>query len=258
MPPRANGRAKSVLGLKHLHGSEERVVKLPGQMRDWKVWCVCGGTHTSCNGGWMKRIEDAAKPIMTPLIQGKETRLQPHEQRIVATWAILKAMVSEYDTLRKDMPAIVHHAQRKYLMRHSLPPKRGWGVWIGDFERKDWIPEWVSRPLLLLPENVAARRSSRKATYFNSNSITQVVGKLLIVVIHSPMPDLVPRWRFITPEGGTLFRIWPSNDISIKWPGKALSDRDADTVADALGAFVHQAALQRAERQAAAGLPFDS
>jgi hypothetical protein len=70
-------------------------------------------------------------------------------------------------------------------------------------------------------------------TYFNGNSTTQVIKKLFIHVIHSPMPNLVERWGFSLPHGGTLFRIWPPTGHSILWPGTPLDDRDADLAADA-------------------------
>jgi hypothetical protein len=206
----------------------------------------------------MKSIEDAAKPVMKTLIEGGDLRISPADQEKIATWAVLKAMVSEFDTQRKGKPCLVHHKHKKYLMEHSRAPLKGWGVWIGHFERKEWIPEWISRPMLLLPDNVAAKRLSRKATYFNTNCITQTVGKLFIVVIHSPMPTLIPSWRFATPQGGMLFRIWPLGEVSLKWPGTAISDHDADYAADALAAMVREGALRRARENLAAGRPHDA
>ena len=89
------------------------VTKMPGQIRDWKVYCVCGGTHLTCNGGWMREIEDRARPILIPLIKGEEIRLSPADQSVIAAWAALKAIVGEYD---ERMPVTVHHTHRKYLM----------------------------------------------------------------------------------------------------------------------------------------------
>ena len=129
--------------------------------------------------------------------------------------------------------------------RH-LPPQRGWGVWIGHYERKNWKPEWISQPLLLLSEEGLEKRSSREATYFNSNTTTQVIGKLFIQVIHCPMRFGVERWRFATPNGGTLFRIWPVSQISIKWPGNPLNDGDADAVAAALPTLILRFARTKA------------
>jgi hypothetical protein len=187
----------------------------------------------------MRIIEDSAKPILSQLIAGEETRLHPKAHEIIATWAILKVIVAEFDAKAN---VTVSHMQRKYFMRHGRAPTRGWAVWIGSFERGNWIPEWVSRPMLIVPDKVAQRRKSYLATHFNSNSTTQVLGKLYIHVMHTPMLALIKRWRFSFPHKGALFRIWPPVESSIKWPGAPLDDAAADAVADAL--FQHMPKVQ--------------
>jgi hypothetical protein len=180
-------------------------------------------------------MEDIAIPVLKPLILGSHTdedryRLSLPEQAIIAGWATLKVMVAEFDS---GSQPITHHMQRKYMMEHKLPPPRKWGVWIGHFDRDKWAVEWGSRPFQLLPDSLASKRPDGEATYFNGNSTTQVVNKLFIHVIHSPMPNLVERWRFALPNGGTLFRVWPPTGHSILWPGSRLDDRDADVATDA-------------------------
>jgi hypothetical protein len=206
MLPRATGRVSSLRSTEYTDRKVSKVVRVPWQVRDWQIRCVCGGTHLTCNGGWMKSIEDAARPIMKPLILGHEVRLNQNAQAILATWAILKLMISEYDEGAK---VTVHHMHRKYIKAHQRPPEKGWGVWIGHYERVRWKPEWISQPLLIISEENLRKRSSRDATYFNSNATVQVIGKLFIHVIHSPMPNMIERWRNIVPHGGTVFRIWP-------------------------------------------------
>jgi hypothetical protein len=230
MLPRAKGKTLSYRGMEYPNHIESQIVKMPGQPRDWQIKCVCGGTHLTCNGGWMKAIEDKARPILIPLITGRSTRLSYNDQIMIATWATLKAMISEYDLGGK---VTTHHSQRKRMKNRQLPPKNGWGIWIGHYERIRWKPEWISRPLLILPHERMIKRPSREATYFNSHTSTQVIGNLFIQIIRTPDPLIVERWRFAIPERGTLFHIWPSARFSIKWPGRALTDRDADFVASA-------------------------
>jgi hypothetical protein len=112
MPPRKRGKASASVDKQYVDKIEEKVVKLPGQLRDWQVKCVCGGTHLTCNGGWMKSIEDQAKPIMKDLIVGNERRISPDEQKIIATWAILKVIIAEYD-VKGDIT--IHYKQRQYI-----------------------------------------------------------------------------------------------------------------------------------------------
>jgi len=213
---------------------ENRWIKRLGDIRDWKVRCVC---ETKCNNGWMrKHIEDVASPIMTLLIKGEQVRLTPEQQRHIAAWAALKAMIAEYDP---NSWVTTHHMQRKYLMRSFLPPSRGWAIWIGHYVRKAWVPYWGSMPFLVVSNKQLCRKGSdRTATYYNSIS-TQIMGQLYIQVIRTPSTEVINNWRFALPDKGSLFRIWPPTDTSIKWPGRTMTDRDADYVMGAL----HEALL---------------
>jgi len=58
-------------------------------------WCE------PCNGGWMHDLEDEARPILIPLIEGKRTILTPEEQEIIRTWFCLRAMVYDIDATRR-------------------------------------------------------------------------------------------------------------------------------------------------------------
>jgi hypothetical protein len=237
MLPRATGKIRSLRAIEYADRSEGQVIKMPGQMRDWQIKCVCGGTHLTCNGGWMKTLEDKARPILIPLITGQQTRLSPTDQVTIAGWAALKAMVSEYDPGGK---VTTHHTQRKRMKALQLPPEKGWGIWIGHYERVRWKPEWISRPLLVLPHERAIKRPSREATFFNGHTSTQVVGKLFIQITRTPDPVIIDLWRFAVPERGTLFRIWPAAQYSIKWPGRTLTDRSADFIATAFVAYLKE------------------
>src|SRR5271165_2116772 len=70
----------SVHGLQRIEAgkvdvSDLREYKRGGDIHDMQVHCVCGGDDKSCNNGWMRELENVARPIMTPLMSGSETRL---------------------------------------------------------------------------------------------------------------------------------------------------------------------------------------
>lgn len=231
MAPRQKGKAQGLRGTRYIDGDNLRVVKMPGALRDWQIECVCGGTHKTCNNGWMRSIEDQARPLMIPLILGQHTRLSAAQQQKIATWIALKAMVSEYDA--GDF-VTTHHTQRKRMMRVQLPPVQGWGIWIGNYTRELWRPEWMSIPFLVVPKPREGQDLNLPPTHYNGHSSTQVINKLFIQVIRLPMADFVEGWRFPVPDGGGLFRIWPPTQFSIKWPPKPLTDREADLIASAI------------------------
>jgi hypothetical protein len=147
MLPRPPGRISMYRGIEYA----DRTVSTPRttarHIRDWQIKCVCGGSHLTCNNGWMRDLENAVRPIMIPLIRGEEVRINSHHQGILATWAAMKMMISEYD---QNARITVHHMQRKYMFRHHIPPRNGWGVWVGNYLRLKFKPEWISQPLLVL------------------------------------------------------------------------------------------------------------
>ena len=129
LPPRSMRKYHIMRADAQTDRSDRFLIKRPGDIRDWKIPCVC---ERVCNNGWMRRcVENKARPIMIPLIngdatlKGATTRIFPHQQKIIATWAILKAMVAEYDP---QSWVTTHHTQRKYLKRIAAPPPRGWAV----------------------------------------------------------------------------------------------------------------------------------
>jgi hypothetical protein len=222
--------------------SQHRIIKRIGDIRDWKVPCVC---EVACNNWWMRRmVEDRARPVMIHLIKGHSVLVTPAHQKAIATWAILKSMVAEYDD---GSHTTTHHMQRKFLMRKYSPPE-GWGVWIGHYVRATWPGHWISHPLLILPDHVAAGRDDKRATYYNSHVSTQVIGQLFIHVLHSPLPNLATKWKFHMPDSGAISRIWPLTGYSIRWPLKAMTDRDADYAANAF----HEMILSSQRRRFAA------
>jgi len=234
--PREKGKALSLQGIRNFNRKETREAKLPGQLRDWQVKAVCGGDTTTCNNGWMRSLEERARPLLEQLITGVPKKpdqdgkfqLSAKEQELIAAWAALKAIVGQYG--EGDWPT-THHTQRKRLRAREIPPENGWGIWIGHFERKAWRPGWVSTAISILPEK--SKRFHAKKPYFNSHSTTQVIGNLFIQVIHTPMPGFIERWRFPLPHKGTLIRIWPPANYSVRWPLGSLDDTDADAIASA-------------------------
>jgi hypothetical protein len=58
-------------------------------------WCK------PCNGGWMHDLEDAARPILIPMIEGQHTLLSPTDQELIKAWFCLRAMVHDVDAEKR-------------------------------------------------------------------------------------------------------------------------------------------------------------
>jgi hypothetical protein len=218
--------------------SDVKLLKRSGDIRDWQIKCVCG----KCNNGWMRRIENVSRLVMIPLILGTKCRVSPNQQKIIASWAILKAMIAEFDV---HGHATTHHTQRKSMMKNQSMSMDTWTVWIGHYIRNRWVAYYGSIPFLYLSDKQLAKRTNMRATYYNSNISTQVVGQMFIHVIRSPASRFIKRWRFSTPDKGSLYRIWPPSQFSVTWPSNSMSDRDADYAASALANFFEDIVAKR-------------
>jgi hypothetical protein len=156
------------------------VKRFGGDIHDMQVKCVCGGGSNSCNNGWMRRLENSAKPVLVPLMNGEAMRLSIEQQRIVAGWAALKAMVAEHDSVGH---VTTSQAERDHLMATRLPPALGWAIWIGYFGRKHWPGHLGSNPFAYWPEPERAHLLGVATTDFNGQSSFQVVKKLFIQIV---------------------------------------------------------------------------
>jgi hypothetical protein len=46
-----------------------------------------------CNSGWLSRLEKRAKPILVPLMRGREATLTPRQQATIAMWFFARAVM---------------------------------------------------------------------------------------------------------------------------------------------------------------------
>jgi hypothetical protein len=91
-----------------IHHHVERHGDAP--IREWKKDAPdlkCNVPCKRCNEGWMAQLEDRAKPVLVPLIQGRPTRLGPHELEFIAFWAFKTSLMLDRcsDAPRQNIPA---------------------------------------------------------------------------------------------------------------------------------------------------------
>lgn len=75
---------------------------------------------SSCNSGWMSRLEAKAAPILTPLIAGQRTSLTADSLNTIALWCIKTALV--YASLGEIARPQVVDADAQFLYTHQQPP----------------------------------------------------------------------------------------------------------------------------------------
>ncbi len=104
-------------------------VRMEGEhlnIRKWdiltdKVEIKVGGICVECNSGWMSRLESEVKPLLLPLLEGKEVQLSVMTQRVIATWAIKTVMVLEFSSA-SSRPKYFSQKEREALCSHQIIP----------------------------------------------------------------------------------------------------------------------------------------
>lgn len=178
-------------------GVETRDVRFQAPPFDQQVRAVCA----VCNNGWMAAIEEAAKPILLPLVQAEGRRLHRAQQRALATWVVLKACVfDEVHPLERAVPT----AHRQYLFAHRVPPAEGVWVRLATYEARD-LAHYAYQGIRL-GRQAGEPPPSEPTVYF----VTLTVGALVTQLSGS----LVPEWSFADvpyPAEFGLAAIWPTS-----------------------------------------------
>jgi hypothetical protein len=195
--------------------------KWDGDPRSRRARCVC----RKCNNEWMGRLQEKAKPLLLKLVKGEEIRLTVYDQRLLATWATMTTMTSEYI---QPLTVAVSARDRERFYKNRNPLKL-WRIWIGNFHRGDWKPYRVHHAW---PVKTRVRSNSEFSANAppNTQTTTIVFGALYLHVASSDVPDAIRRMTF--PHEVTdmiLKQIWPSRFGTLRWPPRrTMPDTDAD------------------------------
>lgn len=153
----------------------------------------------TCNNGWMSAIEADAKPILEQLTEARGRHLHRAEQRKLAAWAFLKAIV--FDHLHPSELSIpIGHREQLYSQRE--PPTSGVWIRVASYEACE-LCHYAYQGLKLARDGEP--EPDGPTVYF----VTLTVGALVVQVAGS----LLPEWDFggvPYPEELDVVEIWPS------------------------------------------------
>jgi hypothetical protein len=139
----------------------------PGDLADQTLKVVCA----TCNNGWMSRLQQDAKPHLSPCIQGNWSPPSQKARKVLSAWATMFAMVVEFGD---EASAVVPPIERQVFMRDLQPPLGGWvaaGRLAGD------LPYWFHRRALRLTLD-----PTEPAGLPNAQLTTIALGHLLLQV----------------------------------------------------------------------------
>lgn len=155
-----------------------------------------------CNNGWMRQLEETAKPFLVPLIEGERplSLLSNDERLIVARWAAKTAFVLSYTAVIKPVP-LDHIAQLRMVT--TLPPQTAvaGALTLGytrdvSFVRKEHWPQFLG-----VNENPVM---GQPVAY----KIGLQIRRLLLVVAHWPAPTAT-----FAIAAGVHVPLWPLGPI---------------------------------------------
>lgn len=95
----------------------------PGDPHSQTLRVVC----RECNNGWMSSLQEAAKPILLPLLGDHWSSISEADQKTLGAWASMFVSVAEMG----DPPtATIPPEHRRFIKNSGLTPP-DWVIWIG-------------------------------------------------------------------------------------------------------------------------------
>lgn len=212
-----------------LHRDEISTKRHTGDPHSQRLRCVC----RECNNGWMSELQQAAKPCLVPMLEGKPIALHRRAQTVLAAWIAMTVMVAEHRNLEL---VAVPQSDRTYLLENLRPPSH-WRIWIGRHKRID--AAMFTHNVLSFANpgekiQISARPTDREP---NTQTTTICLGKYLIIHVMSSVPawNIVRRWKLPAPRDGAsaVLQIWPIRPGPVKWPpAVSLTDIAIDLLAN--------------------------
>jgi hypothetical protein len=186
-------------------------------------------TCITCNGGWMRRMEEAAKPIASALIIGQHRLLNFTDQWLLAALLCLITCRQEFtDRASMAIPA----GDRERLMKYFAPGP-SWQIWIarynGAYPGTHSSHHWGMR---IVPSSSSI--SDGPSDECNSQIATMIIGRLCAHLFSSTVLDNFGGYRQFS-----LCRIWPPSQFYIDpWSAPGLSDEEIIALHEAFPAAI--------------------
>jgi hypothetical protein len=178
-----------------------------------------------CNNGWLSELEQAAKPLLEPLILGGTQNLTPAELDTVALWCVKTALLFQFThPERRDAP----DDHYPWLYEHRTPPPNTF-VWIAGYAGTKWS-SWYMHQILGLREPGGHDRGDR------GYCATVTAGALVFQVIGI---DAIPPVEIekASENEQDIAQVWPSKGTALKLPPPLmLDDASLPLFADPFGA----------------------
>lgn len=169
-----------------------------------KVGSVCG----QCNNGWMSRLEDDVKPILTPMMLGNAITLTAQQQERITTWLTKCAMM--YESMATG-EVFYNELDRHHFMK-TVSPLSSAAVWLG---------QYIGGIRIISDYRLLSRQQNPGGSV-KILVLTLALGKLALQLTSAKWTKVIPRIELPTAvladTEDLLVQVWPVNLIGVKWP----------------------------------------
>lgn len=192
---------------------------------------VTDAVCAECNTGWMKRLGERVIPDASHGMAGNVIVLTPARARVLATWAVERALLFELALREHRKPFFAPASNFRWLYEHREDPTPPPGAQVfmayldGDAEQKILVAwnatgSWPATDELVEPQGYIASFS---------------IGHLLFSVFGQDFrePDHLARdggplgsLELPARYGGYLVPLWPDPDELTTWPPRNALTRD--------------------------------
>jgi len=187
-----------------------------------------------CNNTWMSGLEEAAKPILSPLLVGGDAVLSPDMQETLAKWVVLKAMVAEQS---KPQEAVFSDLDRKVFKDEGIVPQ-GVTIWLARCFSPLWRNAFLRSSAQLALSDSLPPRVIPTEEKKNVQTTALGAGELFVYTIVSKAEGL--DLSYLAKVADYMLRLWPGSGDDIAAPfGHIVAEETASGIARTLHRLVN-------------------
>ncbi len=167
-----------------------------------------------CNNTWMSSLEQQARPLLIPLVQGKAYFFNARNLKELASWIALKVIVLQHH----EPPAIIYDEDERKSFFDSKIPSERMNIWLARHNSRSWECAYTSHS-----SGVFMKEKEGEQEDFNSPNIqtlTLGMGKLAIFVISVPDPSRAEKFDLRSYFGEAFCPLSWQKDSTLLWPPK--------------------------------------
>lgn len=180
-----------------------------------------------CNGGWMSRLEETARRVLTPLILGESSEIAIEDQPAIAAWvqktALTAMLVSSEEERAEGYGLPLSEYAALYAHRDQQRPADATQFWVGRYDGTFHYASIRVTPIAVRLDGIPEPKQPHGYT------MTMALGQLILRGVRFTTPELAIK---VIPEL-EMAQLWPTVE-AIEWPtGRPCTDDLFLRVADA-------------------------